>query len=211
MACEAAAEALISGEVKRIVITRPMIPTGNSSRVGFLPGELGDKCSVYLSHMISMFKTLLPKDPISDFLNMEARLVFMPIDYMRGSTFDSQYVIADESQNCTSEEINMIINRMGMNSRLVINGDLDQVDIQNSGFEDALMRLDFEPSDDFTVVQMDEGDIVRNPLMREIARRWKKDYLLKRKDSEFTMSSNRFDADFGDEDIEIPSYSPKKR
>lgn len=159
-----AAEALISGDIDRIIFTRPAVETGNS--MGFLPGKLEDKFDPYFSAFKSCLISNAGKG-IVECAVKNGNIVVEPLSYMRGKTFNQCFVVLDEAQNCTAEEIKMFMTRVGRNSTVVINGDLSQSDIDScSGLHDAINRVH-----DVRGVHVHEftyADIVRSDIVKDI-------------------------------------------
>ena len=121
-----AAEHLMKDKIESIIVTRPLVCTGKD--IGSLPGELGDKIKPYLQPMEENLKYFLGRDKFGLYYNTR-RIRFEPLETMRGSTFHNAYMILDEAQNCTLEQIKMFITRMGENSKVMINGDTKQTDL----------------------------------------------------------------------------------
>jgi phosphate starvation-inducible PhoH-like protein len=124
-----AAEHLMKDKIESIIVTRPLVCTGKD--IGSLPGELGDKIKPYLQPMEENLKYFLGRDKFGLYYNTR-RIRFEPLETMRGSTFHNAYMILDEAQNCTLEQIKMFITRMGENSKVMINGDTKQTDLYRS-------------------------------------------------------------------------------
>jgi len=159
-----AAEALISGDIDRIIFTRPAVETGNS--MGFLPGKLEDKFDPYFSAFKSCLISNAGKGVVECAVK-NGNIVVEPLAYMRGKTFNRCFVVLDEAQNCAPEEIKMFMTRIGRNSTVVINGDLSQSDIDScSGLHDAINRVH-----DIHGVHVHEftyEDIVRSSIVKDI-------------------------------------------
>ena len=159
-----AAEALISGDIDRIIFTRPAVETGNS--MGFLPGKLEDKFDPYFSAFKSCLISNAGKGVIECAVK-NGNIVVEPLAYMRGKTFNRCFVVLDEAQNCAPEEMKMFMTRIGRNSTVVINGDLSQSDIDScSGLHDAINRVH-----DVHGVHIHEftyEDIVRSSIVKDI-------------------------------------------
>ncbi len=160
--------ALKDGHVKRIVLTRPAVEAGES--LGFLPGDLKEKVDPYLRPLY---------DALHDVLGMEqtARLMergtieVAPLAYMRGRTLDDAFVILDEAQNTTKEQMKMFITRLGFGSKMVINGDLSQIDLprgKKSGLKVAIEIL--EDVRDIAFIYLQQSDVVRHTLVQQIIR-----------------------------------------
>ena len=153
-------------EVNRIVLTRPAVEAGE--KLGFLPGDLQEKVDPYLRPLY---------DAIYDIMGVEAyerhvqrgAIEVAPLAYMRGRTLDDAFVILDEAQNTTTEQMKMFLTRLGFGSRAVVTGDVTQVDLppeRSSGLQEVRRVLDGVPGISF--VTLDEGDVVRHPLVQEI-------------------------------------------
>ena len=134
-----AAEHLHRGDLEQIIITRPLVCTGKD--IGSLPGELGEKIAPYLLPMKENLKFFLGQGYYGYYDN-EGQIHYKPLEIMRGSTFHNSYMILDEAQNCTTEQIKMFITRMGKNSKVLINGDINQDDLRGrSGLDHCISRL----------------------------------------------------------------------
>jgi phosphate starvation-inducible PhoH-like protein len=128
-----ASDHLHKDKIENIVVTRPLVCTGKD--IGSLPGEMNDKIKPYLAPMEENLKFFLGRDYFGLYFNT-GRIKFQPLETMRGLTFHDSYMILDEAQNCTLDQIKMFITRMGQNSKVIINGDIKQTDLYNS---EALM------------------------------------------------------------------------
>ena len=165
LAIAKAVEALESGSVGRIVLSRPAVEAGES--LGFLPGDMEDKLAPYLRPLY---------DALSDRLSMkrvralmaEGLIEIAPIGFMRGRTLNNAFVVIDEAQNCTYGQLKMLLTRLGWNSTMVITGDPAQSDLLPgiSGLAQAAERL--ERLADVAVVRLEDVDIVRHPLVAEM-------------------------------------------
>ncbi len=134
-----AAEHLMKDKIESIIVTRPLVCTGKD--IGSLPGELGDKIKPYLQPMEENLKYFLGRDKFGLYYNTR-RIRFEPLETMRGSTFHNAYMILDEAQNCTLEQIKMFITRMGENSKVMINGDTKQTDLyRGNGLLECIDKL----------------------------------------------------------------------
>jgi len=159
-----AAEALISGDIDRIIFTRPAVETGNS--MGFLPGKLEDKFDPYFSAFKSCLISNAGKGVVECAVK-NGNIVVEPLAYMRGKTFNRCFVVLDEAQNCAPEEIKMFMTRIGRNSTVVINGDLSQSDIDScSGLHDAINRV--HDVHGVHVHEFTYEDIVRSSIVKDI-------------------------------------------
>lgn len=153
-------------EVKRIVITRPVREVGEN--LGFLPGDLQDKMDPYMRPIFD-FLTKFMSETSVQLLFDQHKIEIAPLAFMRGRTFDDSYVILDEAQNTTCEQMKMFLTRIGMKSYAVITGDLQQSDVrQKNGLADAVERL--EKLSSVAVVRFDTDDIVRSRVVADIVR-----------------------------------------
>jgi phosphate starvation-inducible PhoH-like protein len=159
-----AAQALISGDIDRIIFTRPAVEAGNS--LGFLPGKLEDKFDPYFSAFKSCLISNAGKGVIECALK-NGNITVEPLAYMRGKTFNHAFVVLDEAQNCTPEEMKMFMTRIGKQSTVVINGDLSQTDIRcYSGLHDAISRVHSVKG--VYVHEFEYQDIVRSDIVKDI-------------------------------------------
>lgn len=135
-----ASEHLFKDKVDSIIVTRPLVCTGKD--IGSLPGEISEKIKPYLAPMEENLKYFLGRDYFGLYFNTR-RIRFEPLETMRGTTFHNSYMILDEAQNCTMEQIKMFITRMGENSKVIINGDIKQTDLyrNNNGLVECINRL----------------------------------------------------------------------
>ncbi len=165
LAIAKAVEALESGRVARIVLSRPAVEAGES--IGFLPGELEDKLAPYLRPLY---------DALSDRLSMkrvralmaEGAIEIAPVGFMRGRTLNNAFVVIDEAQNCTYTQLKMLLTRLGWSSTMVMTGDPAQSDLlpELSGLSEVARRL--EAVANISVVRLADVDIVRHPLVGEM-------------------------------------------
>jgi phosphate starvation-inducible PhoH-like protein len=165
LAIAKAVEALESGRVARIVLSRPAVEAGES--IGFLPGEMEDKLAPYLRPLY---------DALSDRLSMkrvraliaEGAIEIAPVGFMRGRTLNNAFVVIDEAQNCTYVQLKMLLTRLGWSSTMVITGDPNQSDLlpELSGLAEVARRLEAVPN--ISVVRLADADIVRHPLVGEM-------------------------------------------
>lgn len=128
LACHAAAQAVQRGEVDRIVLTRPIVPVDGEDGLGFLPGSLESKMDPWTRPMLDVLSPLLLQGNPKSKNNKAATVEVIPLTYMRGRTFDRTFIIADEMQNSTPNQMLMLVTRIGNESRLVITGDPMQTD-----------------------------------------------------------------------------------
>ena len=159
-----AAEHLHRGDIERVIITRPLVCTGKD--IGSLPGELLDKIAPYLMPMQENFKHFLGQAYYGLYFN-DGKITYQPLEVMRGSTFHNCYMILDEAQNCTFDQIKMFITRMGENSKVLINGDTNQTDLSyNSGLSKCINRLSNVRG--VGICDLNYSDIQRNGILGDI-------------------------------------------
>jgi phosphate starvation-inducible PhoH-like protein len=159
-----ACEQLLNKEIESIIVVRPLVETGRA--LGAMPGTLEEKISPYFLPVIATLEERLGKSKFHYYLK-RGQIKFLPLELLRGSTFNDATVVLDEAQNTTTEQVKMFLTRMGKNCRLVLNGDDFQQDLRGtSGLVDAIRRL--EHLDGIRVVRFEPSDIVRNPLIKSI-------------------------------------------
>lgn len=161
-----AVRALKNREVKRIIITRPAVEAGEN--LGFLPGDLQEKLDPYLRPIYDALGDMVPAEKLKFY--QETRVIeIAPLAYMRGRTLHDAFILLDEAQNTTSEQIKMFLTRMGPNSKVIITGDQSQVDLprrQKSGLTESLKIL--KDVKGIGVVQLTGKDVVRHRLVKSI-------------------------------------------
>jgi phosphate starvation-inducible PhoH-like protein len=165
LAVSAAVAALEAGEVGRIVLTRPAIEAGE--RLGYLPGDIGDKLAPYLRPLNDALNERLGARRVNQ-LTAEAAIEIAPIAFMRGRTLNNAFIVIDEAQNCTYGQIKMLLTRLGWHSTMVVTGDPDQSDLLEglSGLAEIARRL--EPISGIAVIRLGDRDIVRHPLVADM-------------------------------------------
>ena len=161
-----AVKALKEKTAKKIILSRPAVEAGE--KLGFLPGDMKDKIDPYLQPLYDALEDMIPAVKLQDV--MEKHIIqIAPLAFMRGRTLSDAVVILDEAQNTTSQQIRMFLTRMGMNTKMVITGDLTQIDLpreQRSGLKEALKILD--GVEGIGVVHLAQKDIVRHKLVTRI-------------------------------------------
>jgi phosphate starvation-inducible PhoH-like protein len=161
-----AVAALRRGQIKKIVLVRPAVEAGE--HLGFLPGDLEAKINPYLRPLLDALHDLMDYDQIRRYMGNDL-IEIAPLAYMRGRTLNDAVIILDEGQNATVPQMKMFLTRMGQNARIVVTGDITQVDLPPetvSGLADAVQRLRIVPG--VGVVFLDKSDIVRHPLVQAI-------------------------------------------
>jgi phosphate starvation-inducible protein PhoH and related proteins len=172
LAVACAAEALMNGEVDRIVLSRPAVEAGE--RLGFLPGDMKDKIDPYLRPLYDALYDMMPQSLVAKGL-AENQIEIAPLAFMRGRTLANAFVILDEAQNTTPQQMKMFLTRLGEGSRMVVTGDPSQVDLPNnitSGLSDALGIL--KGVKGISQVEFLAGDIVRHALVGRIVQAYDK-------------------------------------
>ncbi len=165
-----AVTALKKGEVKRIVLTRPAVEAGEN--LGFLPGDLKEKVDPYLTPLYDALHVMLGNEK-TEVLIEKGTVEIAPLAYMRGRTLDDCYVILDEAQNTTTSQMKMFLTRLGFNSKMIITGDITQIDLDHktkSGLEEASEIL--KDIDEISIVHLSSDDVVRHPLVQKIIERY---------------------------------------
>lgn len=157
---------LKQGKVKKIVLTRPAVEAGES--LGFLPGDLQEKIDPYLRPLYDSLYDLLGVEQVNKFLE-RGLIEIAPLAYMRGRTLNDSFVILDEAQNTTSEQMKMFLTRLGFGSKMVINGDITQIDLPR-GKESGLKQAEKVLKDitEIEFIYLSENDVVRHNLVRKI-------------------------------------------
>ncbi len=168
LAVTLAVTALKRGQVKRIILTRPAVEAGES--LGFLPGDLKEKVDPYLRPVYDALYQILGKDQTTRLMEREI-IEIAPLAYMRGRTLDDAFVILDEAQNTTIMQMKMFLTRLGFNSKMIVNGDISQIDLPRnvkSGLIDVQEKLKNIHQIDF--VHFSAKDVVRHPVVAQIIR-----------------------------------------
>jgi len=172
LAVAAAIESLQKEEVKRIILVRPAVEAGES--LGFLPGDLSQKVDPYLRPMYDALYEMLGRDQVNNLIERRA-IELAPLAFMRGRSLNESFIILDEAQNTTEEQMKMFLTRMGFGSKSVINGDVTQIDLppeKISGLKHALKVL--SDVKDIAVVNFVHTDIVRHRIVQKIVEAYNK-------------------------------------
>ena len=172
LAIAMAVVALKNKEIEKIILTRPAVEAGE--KLGFLPGDLAQKVDPYLRPLYDALHEMLGVDAYQRLVERGAVEV-APLAYMRGRTLNDSFIILDEAQNTTSEQMKMFLTRMGMGSKMVITGDVTQIDLptgKKSGLVEALEVL--KNVDDIGIVRLSHRDVVRHELVQAIVRAYEK-------------------------------------
>jgi phosphate starvation-inducible PhoH-like protein len=164
---------LRQGQVKRIVLVRPAVEAGE--RLGFLPGDIVAKVNPYLRPLFDALNDMLEPEQVKRYMENDV-IEIVPLAYMRGRTLNQAVIILDEGQNTTLLQMKMFLTRMGNGSKIIVTGDITQVDLPRqtrSGLIDAVHRL--RDLDQIAIIYLNESDIVRHPLVQKIVRAYEED------------------------------------
>jgi phosphate starvation-inducible PhoH-like protein len=168
LAVAVAVSMMLSGQVDRIILSRPAVEAGE--RLGFLPGDMREKVDPYLRPLYDALYDMLPGDQVVKRLE-SGEIEVAPLAFMRGRTLANAFVILDEAQNTTPVQMKMLLTRLGENSRMVVTGDLSQIDLplgMPSGLRDAVEIL--EGVEGISFVRFTDADVVRHPLVTRVVR-----------------------------------------
>ena len=172
LAMAMAIQAFKSGEINRIILTRPAIEAGE--RLGFLPGDLQSKIDPYLRPLYDALYEIMGAESFAK--NMEKGAIEVaPLAYMRGRTLDNSFIVLDEAQNTTQAQMKMFLTRLGFNSKAVITGDMTQIDLpdgQKSGLKQAVHIL--RDVEGIGIIRLNNKDVVRHPLVQRIVEAYEK-------------------------------------
>lgn len=161
-----AVRALKNKEIKRIILSRPAVEAGE--KLGFLPGDMKDKIDPYLQPLYDALQDMIPATKLKEYMDLNV-IQIAPLAFMRGRTLNDAIIILDEAQNTTREQIKMFLTRMGMNAKMIITGDVTQIDLpssQKSGLVQALNIL--KEVKGIGIIELGRKDIVRHKLVQRI-------------------------------------------
>ncbi|MHB1425838.1 MAG: PhoH family protein [Gemmataceae bacterium] len=171
---------LRQGLVKKIVLVRPAVEAGE--RLGFLPGDIAAKVNPYLRPLFDALNDMMEPEQVKRYMENDI-IEIVPLAFMRGRTLNQAVIILDEGQNTTIPQMKMFLTRMGSGSKIIVTGDVTQVDLPKqtrSGLTDAVHRL--RNLEQIAIVYLDENDIVRNPLVQQILRAYEDERPRKKKE-----------------------------
>jgi phosphate starvation-inducible PhoH-like protein len=172
LAVAMAISALMSKRVARIILTRPAVEAGE--RLGFLPGTLQEKVDPYLRPLYDALYDMLDSDRVEKLLERNV-IEVAPIAFMRGRTLNDSFIILDEAQNSTAEQMKMVLTRQGFNSKMVVNGDVTQIDLPTGRRSGLLEAVDVVKGiEGISFVQFDERDVVRHSLVQRIVKAYER-------------------------------------
>ena len=163
-----AVRALKDKDIKKIILSRPAVEAGE--KLGFLPGDMKDKIDPYLQPLYDALEDMIPSVKLQDMMEKHV-IQIAPLAFMRGRTLSDAVVILDEAQNTTPAQIRMFLTRMGRNTKMIITGDMTQIDLprqQKSGLKEALQILD--GVEGISIVNLNQKDIVRHKLVTRIVK-----------------------------------------
>ena len=166
-----AVRALKNREVRRIVLSRPAVEAGE--KLGFLPGDMKEKIDPYLQPLYDALQDMIPTAKLAEYME-KGTIQIAPLAFMRGRTLSDAVVILDEAQNTTALQLKMFLTRLGFGSKMIVTGDMTQIDLpltQKSGLRDAMDR--FRYIKEISIIEFNEKDIVRHPLVKQIVAAYK--------------------------------------
>ena len=174
LAVAMAVQAFKAHEINRIILTRPAVEAGE--KLGFLPGDLQNKVDPYLRPLYDALFDMLGAETFQKYQE-KGNIEVAPLAYMRGRTLDDSFIILDEAQNTTPEQMKMFLTRLGFNSKAVITGDITQIDLpdsKKSGLIEAQRVL--REVDDIAIVTFTEKDVVRHKIVQDIIKAYERYY-----------------------------------
>jgi phosphate starvation-inducible PhoH-like protein len=167
-----AVKALLNKDVTRIILTRPAIEAGE--KLGFLPGDLQEKVDPYLRPLYDALYDILGPEKVSTYLSKDI-IEVAPLAYMRGRTLDNSFVILDEAQNTTPEQMKMFLTRMGLNSQVVITGDITQIDLPDNKISGLnLVQAILKDIEGIEFIYLSKEDVVRHKLVKDIIKAYER-------------------------------------
>jgi phosphate starvation-inducible PhoH-like protein len=166
-ACQEASKGFRDGEYNRIIVTRPTVAVDED--IGYLPGGIDDKLGPWIHPMMDMLSLYFSSGELER-MKTRGTLEIAPLSFMRGRTFDDSFIIADEMQNSTVNQMKMILTRIGFNSKMIVTGDTEQSDLKDemSGLVDFLERLRLSETQFIDEIELSDVDIKRHPVVNEI-------------------------------------------
>ena len=159
-------------EIRKIILSRPAVEAGE--KLGFLPGDMKEKIDPYLQPLYDALQDMIPAQKLTEYMEQNV-IQIAPLAFMRGRTLNDAVVILDEAQNTTSQQIKMFLTRMGQNTKMIITGDMTQIDLPRnvkSGLKEA--REVLESVNGISFIEMNEKDIVRHKLVTRIVNAYNK-------------------------------------
>jgi len=200
LAVAMAVSALVAKQVNRIILARPAVEAGE--RLGFLPGTLQEKVDPYLRPLYDALYDLLDAEKVDRHLEKNV-IEIAPIAFMRGRTLNDSFIILDEAQNTTSEQMKMFVTRMGFNSKCVITGDITQIDLPNTRRSGLLEVMDVLKSvNGISFIHFDESDVVRHHLVQRIVRAYE--------DHKVRSAQNQLSLSLDSQPAEVPPAEERR-
>jgi len=173
MACNIAINYLKESKIDKIIITRPVVPV--EEEIGFLPGSLEKKMDPWTRPIFDIFEEFYSKKEINNMIN-NGQIEISPLGFMRGRTFKKAFIIADEMQNSSPNQMYMLLTRIGVNSRMVITGDLEQSDrLENNGLKDLIEKYELKGNlTKINLIKLNKNDIQRSELVNQVIHLYEK-------------------------------------
>ena len=173
LACVKAIEKLKENKIEKIIITRPVISVEDEN-IGFLPGNIEKKMDPWVRPIYDVFLDFYSKKDMNELI-LNNKIEISPLGFMRGRTFKNSLIIADEMQNSTPNQMLMLLTRIGINSKIIITGDLQQSDLHSkNGLQELISKLNKELPDNFYLIELDETDVQRSNIVTEVLNLYKK-------------------------------------
>jgi phosphate starvation-inducible PhoH-like protein len=167
LACQIGAEQIINNNKQYLITTRPTKAVDEDH--GYLPGDINKKLAPWLQPIFDSLEKNETSRQMMEKSKLRNKLLIAPFAYMRGRTFDNAWIVADEMQNATPAQTKMLLTRLGEDSKLIINGDINQCDLPNSGLKDFLSKLKiYGFSNYIDVIELTKEDVIRSPAVKEI-------------------------------------------
>jgi len=161
-----AVRALKNKEVRRIVLTRPAVEAGEN--LGFLPGDLKEKLDPYLQPLYDGLRDMIPAEKLAEYIEQNI-IEIAPLAFMRGRTLDNAFVILDEAQNTTPNQIKMFLTRMGKSAKFIITGDISQIDLPKNQKSGLITAIDYlKDINGIGIVRLNQNDVIRHHLVKDI-------------------------------------------
>ena len=204
LACLKGIEKLKENKVEKIIITRPIVSV-EEENIGFLPGNIEKKMDPWVRPIHDVFLEFYTKKELNDLI-LNNKLEISPLGFMRGRTFKNSLVIADEMQNSTPNQMLMLLTRLGINSKIVVTGDLNQSDLGNkNGLKDLIEKMERKTYENFYLVKLDETDVQRSNIVNEVLKMYKKGEIIKNNDAALIpinhVSKNHVSKNYKNEEI----------
>ena len=204
MACVKAIEKLKENKIEKIIITRPIISVEDEN-IGFLPGNIEKKMDPWVRPIYDVFLDFYSKKEINDLI-LNNKIEISPLGFMRGRTFKNSFIIADEMQKSSPNQMLMLLTRLGINSRIVITGDLQQSDLGvKNGLNDLVYKLENQITDNFYLIKLNETDIQRSIIVNNVLK------LYNKKEDKPVNLLNLTDTKNTDKDISDKDISDNKK